>query len=32
MLNLANIVKNKNEIKIRQGRVLQNVIIGHLKC
>ena len=36
MLNLDNIVSNKKKIKIRQGRrqnrVLQNVMIGHLKC
>ena len=32
MLNLDNMVSNKNENKIRRGQVLQNVIIGHLEC
>ena len=32
MLNLDNIVSNKNENKDTTGRVIQSLIIGHLEC
>ena len=32
MLNLDNIINNKNENKDTIGSILQNVIIGHLEC